>query len=155
MDIFGDTDPRKMPGHLFSGLVSIDFGTAVRANIDRQNYCTCPRHWYIDVEIRCDRCCGQFTWTAAEQRVWFEDYGFEVDSRARHCRECRAVRRHLAALRREYDVTVAAARSHGTREQKARIIQILAELKQEPGTLPEKMIATGELFERQLRKQAE
>ena len=155
MPIFGDTDPRKMPAYLFWGIVSIDYSTAVRANTERQNYSVCPRHWYIDVDLRCERCSRHFTWTAAEQQVWFEDYGFWIDSQPRDCRKCRADRRYLAALRREYDATVAAARSHGSPEQKARIIQIVAELQQEPGTLPEKMIATSELFARQLSKQAD
>lgn len=151
MDIFGDTDARKMPRHFFFGALRIHHDTAVRANIEKQNYSVCPRHWYVDADFKCQRCSEDFTWTADEQKVWFEDYFFWVDSLPRQCRKCRIELRGLVALRKEYDATVAAARDHGTPEQKSRIIEIVSELQQAFGSLPDKMTETKELFERQIK----
>lgn len=150
MDVFESTDPKKMPRHFFFGALAVHHETAVRANVDQQNYSVCPRHWYMDAEFKCERCGRDFTWAAEEQKAWFEDYFFWVDSQPRHCTECRAELRRLADLRKEYDATVAAARDHGTREQKNRIIEIVSELHEAFGKLPEKMTETMELFQRQI-----
>lgn len=155
MDLFGNTDPKKMPRHLFWNAVFVDYQTATRANTDKQNYSVCPRHWYIDAHFKCKGCGQEFIWTAGEQKVWFEDYSFWVDSRPRHCRNCRAEQRRLSELKREYDATIAAARNQGTPDQKHRIVEIVSELEQALGRLPEKMIETKRLFERQLAKRAE
>lgn len=149
MDIFGNTDPKKMPQHFFGNALSIDYKTAIRSNFEKQNYSICPRHWYIGADFKCKGCGKAFTWSAMEQKAWFEDFFFWVDSRPRHCRKCRAEHRHLVALRKEYDATVAAARDHGTLEQKRRVVEIVSELERALGRLPEKMIETKKLFERQ------
>jgi len=144
-----------MPEHLFFGALAVHHQTAVRAKIERQNYSVCPRHWYIDADFKCERCGRDFTWTADEQKAWFEDYFFWVDSRPRHCSTCRKELRRLVELRKEYDATIAAARDHGTPEQKGRIVAIVSELQQAFETLPEKMMETTRLFLRQITKIAE
>ena len=155
MDIFGNTDPKKMPEHFFWSALSIDYKTAVRADTEKQNYSVCPRHWYIDAEFRCEGCGQEYKWTGGEQKAWFEDYFFWVDSQPRHCQNCRAHRRHLADLRKEYDATIAAARNQGTPDQKSRIIEIVSELEQAFVRLPEKMKETMNLFKRQMTTEAE
>ena len=152
MDVFGSTNPEKMPHHFFFGALAVHYKTAVRASVDKQNYSVCPRYWYIDAEFECERCGNDFMWAAEEQKAWFEDYFFWVDSHPRHCRECRAALRHLGELRREYDATVAKARDYGTVDQKKRIIEIVDELQQHFGKLPEKMTETLELFQRQIAR---
>ena len=154
MDIFGNTHSKKMPQHFFSGAVAVHHETAVRANTEKQNFSVCPRHWYMDADFKCERCGEDFTWIAEEQKTWFEDYFFWVDSQPRHCRKCRGEIRRLVELRKEYDGTVAAAR-HGTPDQKGRIVEIVSELQQAFGKLPEKMIQTMESFQRQNTKRAE
>jgi hypothetical protein len=149
MDIFGNTHPKNMPRHFFYGALAVHHETAARASVEKQNYSVCPRHWYMDADFKCERCGKEFTWTAKEQKVWFEDYFFWVDSRPRHCKECSGAIRRLLDKQKEYDATVAAARDHGTPDQKSRIIQIVCELQQVFGTLPEKMTKTKELFEHQ------
>jgi len=122
MDSFGSTDPRKMPKHLFSGAIYLDYRGAIRGNPQKQNYTVCPRHWYMDADFICARCGREFTWTAAEQKAWFEDYFFWVDSHPCLCKTCMADRRHLESLRKEYDSTVSEARSGGSSDQKLRVI---------------------------------
>src|SRR5207244_13107894 len=139
MDIFGNTHPKKMPPHFFFNAVAVHHDTAVRANFEKQNFSVCPRHWYMDADFKCERCGREFTWTAEEQRAWFEDYFFWVDSQPPHCRECRGDLRRLIELRKEYDAMIAAARDHGPPDQKSRTREIVAEVKQALGKLPEEM----------------
>lgn len=152
MDFFGKSNPKEMPIHFFLSAIDIDYATAIRANIELQDYSVCPRHWYIDARFRCKACENEFLWPAEEQKTWFEEFGFYVDSRPTLCRECRARRRDALELRRDYDAQVSHARSHGGREEKIRIIEIVDELENYWGNLPARMIETRELFRRQLRK---
>lgn len=149
---FGGDDPKKMPPHFFSGARFIDYRTARRANTQKQNCSVAPRHWYIDADYECTTCRREFTWTADEQRVWFEVYRFWIDVHPRLCPECCAKRRHLSGLRKEYDRAVAAARSHGTVEEKLRVIQIVTELQAASAGIPDRMRETKELFERQAKR---
>jgi Probable zinc-ribbon domain len=99
MDVFGDSDPKKMPPHLFHGAVSIDYGTAVRADVTKQDYSVCPRHWYIDATFKCIDCGLDFLFSADEQRFWYEQRRFYVDSQPTRCPACRKKERarNLAA----------------------------------------------------------
>lgn len=150
MDVFGETDSRLMPRHFFSDAILIDHDSALQGHPEKQNYSVCPRHWYVDAVFKCGTCGQEFMWTAKEQLNWFEYYFFWVDSKPRHCKKCMASRRHLEALRKEYDSSIVAARDHGTPEQKRRIIEVVNELETAFRSLPEKMIITRDLFSQQI-----
>lgn len=152
MDIFGDTDPKKMPLHFFSGSYELDYATAIRADTSRQDCSVCPRHWYIDARFRCAECGADFLWSAQEQQIWFETYRFWVDSSPRLCRACRAKRRDAIQLRQEYDSLVASARSGGTPDQKQRVVAIVDALESYFGSVPDKLSETRSLFQQQLSK---
>lgn len=153
MDIFGSTDPKEMPPHFFWGALDIDYSTAIRADIAAQDCSTAPRHWYIDARFRCTDCGSEFVWSASEQKAWFETYRFYVDSQATRCRACRANRRDTVQLRKEYDALVSDARSHGSVEQKQRVIEILDDLESHCRVLPDRMRETRAVFHRQLSTQ--
>src|SRR5882724_5042116 len=106
-DSFGDTDPKKMPAYLFGGALHIDYSTAVRADIRKQDFVTCPRHWYVDASFRCTRCEQAFLFSSEEQFFWYEELKFFVDARPKQCKTCRGELRELKALRQEYDCNVA------------------------------------------------
>lgn len=133
---FGDDDPREMPRHLFWGVVRMDYASAVRSNPDKQNRSICPRYWYVDAFFLCDRCGSEFLFSAAEQRVWYEEYGFWVDSIPKHCLPCRRERRELRAARREYDESVERVLEHGDLEGRKRLAQVIDELYELGGSLP-------------------
>lgn len=152
MDSFGSTDPEKMPGYLFYDALEIDYSTAIRANVAVQNCSACPRHWYVDARFRCAECGAEFLWSAQEQRTWFETYKFWVDSQPRLCGHCSAKRRNTLHLRNEYDALVASARSGGTPEQKAQIIEIVDALESYFSSVPEKLRETRALFQKQIAK---
>jgi hypothetical protein len=103
---FGKDNARGMPPHLFFGSVRIDYSTAVRANAEKQNCSICPRYWCVDAVFPCERCNSEFIFSAAEQRTWYEEYRFWVDSLPKHCLACRQKLRKLKAARQEYDRNV-------------------------------------------------
>ena len=135
-DSFGESDPRDMPRHLFPGVEALAYDTAVRANPERQNCSICPRYWYVDAVFRCARCRKAFTFTAAEQRVWYEEYGFWIDAVPKHCVECRKALRQLKTARQEYDATVASTLERGDLEMKRRLAALIDQLYELGGELP-------------------
>jgi hypothetical protein len=133
---FGQRDPRDMPAHLFPGVRRMDYATAIPGNPDLQNCSICPRYWFVDATFACARCSRDFTFTAAEQRVWYEEYGFWVDSIPRHCLPCRRELRHLKALRQEYDEHVSHVLEHGDLERKRRLASVIDQLYELDQALP-------------------
>ena len=136
MSGFGSDNPCEMPAHLFYRSVRIDYETAVRSDPGKQNCSICPRYWYVDAIFPCDRCGAEFAFTADEQRVWYEDYGFWVDSVPRHCLACRRDLRTLRAVRQEYDRQVTGVLEHGDLESKKRLAAVIDQLYEFGGELP-------------------
>jgi hypothetical protein len=136
MSGFGSDDPREMPAHFFYRSLRVHYDTALRADTDKQNCSVCPRCWYVDASFRCDRCGAEFLFSAAEQRAWYEDYGFWVDSLPRHCLACRRDLRNLKAARQEYDRGVAHTLRHGDLESKKRLAGVIDQLYELGGELP-------------------
>ena len=152
MSDFGRNDPREMPAHLFSGAVRIDYASAVRADPDRQNCSICPRYWYVDTIFQCDRCGAEFAFTAAEQRVWYEDYGFWIDSLPKHCPECRRELRELRAARQEYDLRVGEAVEAGDLETMKQLACVIDQLYELGGELPPRINETRKRLARRIAR---
>jgi hypothetical protein len=136
MTLLGRDDPRDMPPHFFSGSIRLDYGSAVRSDPAKQNCSICPRYWYVDATFPCARCGGPFLFGVAEQRVWYEDYGFWVDSLPRHCLDCRRALRELKRVRQEYDRSVADTLQRDDVEQKRRLADLIDQLYELGGELP-------------------
>jgi hypothetical protein len=151
-DLFGEHEPRNVPRHLFSGSLHIDYASAVHADISRQNFSVCPRHWYIDATFHCPRCGNNFRFTADEQRVWYEELGFFVDSRAKHCVDCRRELRNLNSLRQEYDRDIASAMQGDDCECKQRLVVVIDELCECGGDLPARIHENRRLLARQIAR---
>jgi hypothetical protein len=139
MSHFGRNNPREMPIHFFYGSVRVNYETAVRSDPDKQNCSICPRYWYVDTIFPCERCGAEFSFSATEQRAWYEDYGFWVDSLPRHCLACRRDLRNLKAIRQEYDQSVAHALQHGDLESKKRLAAVIDQLYELGGELPSRI----------------
>jgi hypothetical protein len=155
MDVFGSTDPRKMPKHLFGSATHLEYASAIRGDIEKQNFSVCPRHWYVEADFKCAECGQEFTWTVDEQRVWFEEHYLWIDARPRHCKNCKSTQKRLKNLRKEYDLIVAAAQRRGRPDLKKRIIEIVTELELRLENLPDGLRETKQIFERQLRNLTE
>ena len=117
-----------MPIHLFWGAVRIDYETAVKANIDKQNYSICPRYWYVDAHFICESCGRTFIWSASEQMTWFEDYFFWVDAFPKKCPECCRKKRDLIKMRQEYDQIVEVARQSKDMGVKKKLLKLISEI---------------------------
>lgn len=150
MSDFGRDNPHDMPGFLFVRALRRDFDTAIRAHPDRQNCSICPRYWYVDAIFPCDRCGAEFTFSAAEQRVWYEEYGFWIDSVPRHCLACRRDLRNLKATRQEYDRTVSDVLARGDAESRKRLAAVIDLLYELGGDLPPRINETRRRLANQL-----
>ncbi|MDB4614100.1 zinc-ribbon domain-containing protein [bacterium] len=117
----------KMSQHFFiSGTcVALDYTTAVQANTTRQNFSVIPRDWYIDARITCKACDVAFLFATAEQKHWYEDLGFYVDSFPNRCPVCRRNTRELTRLRQQYDATISSALSEPDTDLKQRTVALI------------------------------
>lgn len=95
--------PQKMPEHSFYGALRLDYDSAERADVAKQNFCVQARAWYIDATFRCEACETEFVFSAKEQQFWYEEQRFYVDSMPRKCPECRKQDRKIELLRQQYD----------------------------------------------------
>ncbi len=154
MDIFGSTDPRKMPMGFFSRALFVDFETAKRGDWTKQNFTVAPRHWYIDAEYECPVCKRLFIWTARLQRQWFEKHRLYVDAQPHLCKPCRRKHSSMKALRQEYDMIVEDAAS-GDLAKRKRVVEIVASLDAHFTPLPEAMVAKAKWFTRSLESRKE
>ncbi len=152
MSLFDEGDPRKMPTHFFWGCLHPDYESAIKADITRQDYCSYPRHWYIDATFRCDRCEELFCFSAAEQKAWYEDYGIYVDSCPRHCRECRKELRDLKALQQEFDREITRAMTTDDLDLKVRLVAVIDLLRAEKPELPLKVQENRNRLARQIAR---
>jgi len=152
MSDFGRDDPHEMPVHFFYRSSRIDYASAVRANAGRQNCSICPRYWYVDTIFPCDRCGEEFAFTAAEQRIWYEDYRFWVDSLPKHCLACRRELRELKAARQHYDRWIEQALQTGDHELKERLARVIDELYELGGELPPRINENRRRLARQIAK---
>ena len=139
-----------MPVHFFYGSLRLDYETAVRANVDKQNRSICPRYWYVDAMFPCRRCGREFGFTAAEQRTWYEEYGFWVDAFPAHCPDCRRMRRELKSARQEYDRTVTHVLDAGDVAARKRLADVIDQLYELGGELPPRIHENRRRLARQI-----
>lgn len=149
--LFGEWNPRLMPRYFFWGVRSMYYKTAERADVSKQNYTVCPRHWYVDATFSCRECGKEFVFTAAEQRFWYEDKQFYVDSCPKICIICRRAERTRLELRRRYDALIAEALQQCPDEKKQEAIALICEIEATEEILPERMKENRKRLLKQLR----
>jgi hypothetical protein len=138
--LFGEDNPKGMPAHFFFGVRHMDYATAQRADISKQHYTVCPRHWYVDATFVCRDCGREFVFTASEQRFWYEDRQFFVNSLPKRCVECRKADRTRLELRKRYDALIAKALGQCAVETKKQVVEIINELEAAEGQIPDRML---------------
>ena len=152
MDIFGESDPRKL-GYRFWGARHVDYSTAVRAEVSKQNYTVCPLYWYIDATFQCSRCSETFVFAADEQKFWYEELKFWIDSIPSKCAKCRKELRDLNDLQQEYDRDIAATLSKSASvDRKERLIAIVDAIEAGGVTLAAKAIENRRILTSQIEK---
>lgn len=98
---------------------------AVRGDIRRQEYCPMchvPRYFYVDEPRTCVQCEMAFTFTAAEQKHWYETLRFWADSTAIRCLACRRQQRGKRAIQRQLAAALTAVAA--TPDDPARLIEL-------------------------------
>lgn len=152
--LFGESNPRLMPRHFFWEVRSMNYKTAQKADISKQNYTVCPRHWYVDATFVCRDCGQEFVFTASEQRFWYEEKQFYVDSCPKSCVACRQAERTRVELRRRYDATIAEALDNGGLDIKQKAVDLICEIEATEESLPERMQENRTRLLKQLGKRA-
>jgi hypothetical protein len=156
MDIFGSTAPNLMPEHFFISdtTVSLDYDHVLRADIERQNYSVAPRNWYIASTIKCRTCGEDFLFSVDEQKRWYEEFRFYVDSFPNRCRDCRAELREIKQLRQEYDAAIQEAlqTSCGDIALKRKLVTNIERLIDSDGGAADKMLERRDILVAQIRR---
>lgn len=93
INVFGDTDPKKMPLTMFHEAVYIDYDNAIKADTEKQAGATCPRYWYIPVTFECIACKNKFDFSIDEQKFWYERLQFFPSITPVRCAPCRKIER--------------------------------------------------------------
>lgn len=76
--------------------------TAIPADLTRQTIATFPVTHYYDVKRKCVDCGKLFIFFAEEQKYWYEELGFGLDTDCIRCVLCRRQQRGIAQLRERY-----------------------------------------------------
>ncbi len=151
-DDWGKGDPRRMPTWHFHGGVHLDYASAVRADITKQEDAICPRYWYIDATMACIKCGKEFCFTTTEQKLWYEDLQFSLSSFPKHCLGCRKALRNLKKLRKEYDRDIADGLRGQSIEAKERLAAVIDGLCEAGEHLPERIHGNRRLLARQIAR---
>jgi hypothetical protein len=77
--------------------------TAIPADLTRQTRATVPVTHYYDVKRECLDCGKPFLFFAEEQKHWYEELGFGLDSDCVRCVFCRKRQHGLARKRERYE----------------------------------------------------
>lgn len=154
-NLFGRGNPRQMPRHFFWDVRSMDYKTAVRADISKQNYTVCPRHWYVNATFICRDCGQEFVFTASEQRFWYEEKHFYVDSCPKSCVVCRQAERTRIEHRRRYDEIITEALGNCALERKQEAVDLICEIEATEESLPVRMQENRTGLLKQLAKRAD
>ncbi len=152
--LFGESNPRLMPRNFFWEARSMDYKAAQKADISKQNYTVCPRHWYVDATFICRDCGQEFVFTASEQHFWYEEKQFYVDSCPRSCVTCRREERTRVELRRRYDQIIAEALGNCLPENKQEAVGLICEIEATEESFPARMQENRTRLLKQLEKRA-
>ena len=82
----------------YSTALSIDESRFLPADTAKQNYTVVPESYYYAMEIQCLGCLRAFWFSENEQKYWYEELVFWIDSIPKQCPACRkGLRDHRSA----------------------------------------------------------
>lgn len=82
---------------------------AVPGDPSKQDFCSAhhlPKYFYVDEETVCTQCGQPFTFTAHEQKFWYETLRFNFRSTAIRCQRCRRQRRNERSLHHQLSAAI-------------------------------------------------
>src|SRR5262245_26577369 len=77
---------------------------AVPGDVSKQVFCSAchdPKYFYVDEMRTCVQCGTRFTFSASEQKFWYETLRFNFSSVPIRCKTCRRLKRSEHALREQ------------------------------------------------------
>jgi hypothetical protein len=77
----------------YRSTLEIDQSDSVIADTKKQRVTVTAEVVYHSMKLACDRCGEEFWFSANEQRVWYEEWGFWIDSVPKQCPPCRRLLR--------------------------------------------------------------
>jgi len=77
--------------------------TAIKADINKQNYVSSPRVLYVDIMKVCNQCKRPFIFFAQEQKYWYENLRFYIDTDCVKCVICRKKEQNIKKMFIEYE----------------------------------------------------
>lgn len=77
--------------------------TAIAADLSKQAPATVPVTHYFDAKRRCADCHRPFIFFAAEQKFWYEELGFPLESDCVRCVFCRKKQQGVELNRQRYE----------------------------------------------------
>jgi hypothetical protein len=77
----------------YVGAIDVDRSHCIPATPDRQHFTVVAETAYYSMQRRCEDCAELFWFSAREQWIWYERWGFWIDSVPNQCAECRKRRR--------------------------------------------------------------
>jgi len=78
--------------------------SAINADISKQNYSIFPRNVYVDIEKQCKQCNRWFIFYAMEQKYWYEELRFYIDSDCVKCTDCRKKEQSIKHMMLDYEL---------------------------------------------------
>lgn len=78
-------------------------GTAIRADLSKQTPAIYSVAYYVDARRVCRDCGRKFIFFAEEQKHWYEELGFGLDSDCVRCYPCRRKHRGIELRRAKYE----------------------------------------------------
>ena len=132
--------------------IALDKSECVAANPKMQNYTVTPELTYCSMQLTCARCHLPFWFTANEQRQWYEQWGFWIDSIPKECVDCRKELRRLLSLRQEYDRDIVKAIRSKDFGIKTRAAEIIDQLLLAGVKLQTKVITTRNVLAKQIAR---
>lgn len=73
----------------YSSALAVDESQCIEADAEKQNYSVVPESMYYSMQLSCEQCQQPFWFTANEQQLWYEQWGFWIDSVPKQCADCR------------------------------------------------------------------
>ncbi len=78
--------------------------SAIKADINKQNYSTFPREMYVDIEKQCIQCKRWFIFYAVEQKFWYEILKLYIDVDCIKCIDCRKKEQSIKQKLHDYEM---------------------------------------------------
>jgi len=112
--------------------LDIDHKSVIEADLSKQKYGYEPRPYYVDIKYKCKKCKVHFLFTAEEQKLWYESFGFWNRAYPIHCYHCRQIERKHKDLMKEFSIYEKQNDSNLSKEEALKLSEMILTLFEKP-----------------------